>query len=142
MRKLTFGFMVAALLLAACTSAGPDAGSSAATAVVSEDFHPSDVALLGATGRPQLVEFFAYWCITCNRMKPVVHGLEAKYAGQIDFIYLDIDDPANDAAKQRLGFRAQPQFLLLDASGEVVQEWLGPVSADEFEAAFVQVLGP
>jgi len=75
-------------------------------------------------------------------MKPVVHGLEAKYAGQIDFIYLDIDDPANDVAMQRLGFRVQPQFFLLDADGDVVQEWLGPVDADDFEVAFVQVLGP
>jgi hypothetical protein len=75
-------------------------------------------------------------------MKPVVHGLEARYAGKIDFIYLDIDDPANDAAKDQLGFWVQPQFFLLDAAGSVVQEWLGPVSADEFEAAFAQVLGP
>ncbi len=75
-------------------------------------------------------------------MKPVVHGLEAKYTGQIDFIYLDIDDPANDAAKDQLGFRVQPQFFLLDADSSVLKEWLGPVSADEFEAAFVQVLEP
>jgi thioredoxin-like negative regulator of GroEL len=75
-------------------------------------------------------------------MKPVVHGLEAKYAGQIDFIYLDIDDPANDAAKDQLGFRVQPQFFLLDADGTVVQEWLGPVDAEKFEAVFAQVLGP
>jgi hypothetical protein len=75
-------------------------------------------------------------------MKPVVHGLEAKYAGQIDFIYLDIDDPATDAAKDQLGFRVQPQFFLLDADGTVVQEWLGPVDAGKFEAAFGQVLEP
>jgi hypothetical protein len=75
-------------------------------------------------------------------MAPIVHGLEAKYAKQIDFIYLDIDDPANDAAMQQLGFRVQPQFFLLDADGNVVQEWLGPVAADEFEAAFGQVLEP
>ncbi len=61
MRTLTFGFIGAALLLAACASATPATNAPASDAVVSDDFHPSDVALLGATGRPQLVEFFAYW---------------------------------------------------------------------------------
>lgn len=75
-------------------------------------------------------------------MKSVVHGLEAKYAGQIDFIYLDIDDPDNDGAKAQLGFWVQPHFILLDSDGTVVKEWLGLVDADEFEAAFGQVLGP
>jgi hypothetical protein len=61
MRKLTFVFMVATLLLAACASATPAADAPAGNAVVSDDFRPSDVTLLGATGRPQLVEFFAFW---------------------------------------------------------------------------------
>ena len=73
-------------------------------------------------------------------MAPIVHGLEAKYAGQIDFLYLDIDDPRNADAKEQLGFRVQPQFLLLDMDGKVIQEWLGPVQAEDFEAAFTQVL--
>jgi len=75
-------------------------------------------------------------------MAPVVHGLEAKYAGQIDFVYLDIDDPKNAESKTKLGFRVQPHFLLLDANGQVIQEWFGPVEAEEFEASFAQVLAP
>ncbi len=73
-------------------------------------------------------------------MAPVVHGLEAKYAGQIDFIYLDIDDSANADAKAKYGFRVQPQFFLLDAEGNVIQDWLGPVTAEDFETAFAQLL--
>jgi len=61
MRKLTLGFIGAALLLAACASATPATETPAGNAVVPDDFHPSDVALLGSTGRPQLVEFFAFW---------------------------------------------------------------------------------
>jgi uncharacterized protein YcfL len=61
MRKLTLGFIGAALLLVACASATPATNAPVSSAVVSDDFHPSDVALLGVTGRPQLVEFFAFW---------------------------------------------------------------------------------
>lgn len=70
-----------------------------------------------------------------------MNGLEAEYEEQIDFIYLDIDDPANDAAKQQFGYRYQPHFFLLDADGEIVQQWLGIVSEEQFRQAFAQVLG-
>jgi thioredoxin-like negative regulator of GroEL len=69
-------------------------------------------------------------------MAPIVHGLEAEYSGQIKFVYLDIDDPANTDFERQLGFRVQPQFFLLDENGEIIQQWLGRVSADDFKAAF------
>ncbi len=58
------GLGLGAAALAACASPAPLGGAQPATSSatpVPDDFHPSDVALLGATGKPQLVEFFAYW---------------------------------------------------------------------------------
>ena len=69
-------------------------------------------------------------------MAPVVHGLEAEYYDQLEFAYLDIDNPANDEFKRILGFRVQPQFLLLNENGEIIQQWFGRVSAEDFRAAF------
>jgi hypothetical protein len=73
-------------------------------------------------------------------MSPVVHGLEAEYYNRIEFSYLDIDDPANDEFKRILGFRVQPQFLFLDENGEIIQQWFGRVSAEDFRSAFDTVL--
>ena len=73
-------------------------------------------------------------------MKPIVHGLEAEYHQQIRFTYLDIDDPGNDPFKQALGFRYQPEFYLLDGSGNVVQKWFGAVTREQFVEAFTLVL--
>ena len=69
-------------------------------------------------------------------MAPVVHGLEAEYHDKIKFSFLDIDDPANEEFKSALGFRGQPQFFLLDENGEIVQQWIGSVTADGFRTAF------
>jgi hypothetical protein len=69
-------------------------------------------------------------------MAPVVHGLEAEYFGRINFAYLDVDDPSNDEFKRALGFRVQPQFFLLDENGEIIQQWAGSVSAENFRTAF------
>lgn len=73
-------------------------------------------------------------------MKPIVHGLEAKYGDRIQFTYLDIDDSRNDSFKKTLGYRAQPQYFLLDGSGNVVQQWFGYVPEDWLATAFEDVL--
>jgi hypothetical protein len=74
-------------------------------------------------------------------MAPIVHGLEAKYHGQINFAFLDVDDPLTEPFRKELGFRFQPAFYLLDAEGNVLKQWLGFVPAEEFEAEFAKALG-
>lgn len=73
-------------------------------------------------------------------MKPVVHGLEQQYGERIRFVYLDIDDPATNEFKRALGYVVQPHFFLLDGNGEIVEQWLGMVTPEEFLTAFEQVL--
>lgn len=70
----------------------------------------------------------------------MVHGLEREYGEQIEFVYLNIDDPTTEEAKQKYGYRYQPHFFLVDANGEIVQEWLGPVRKEQFVEAFATVL--
>ena len=68
-------------------------------------------------------------------MAPIVHGLEVEYYGQVNFAYLDIDDPANESFKQQLGFRYQPQFFLIDGQGNIIQQWVGSVSAADLRSS-------
>lgn len=70
-----------------------------------------------------------------------MHGLEAKYAGQINFVYLDIDDRATDQFKQQLGYLYQPHIFLLDGSGNVIMEWVGFVREGELDQALMNSLG-
>ncbi len=73
-------------------------------------------------------------------MAPIGHGLEDEYFNRFDFVYLDIDDPANADFLKQLGFRYQPHFLLIDGQGKIIQQWLGPVAAEDFRAAFNPLL--
>lgn len=73
-------------------------------------------------------------------MAPIVHGLEVEYLHSINFVYLDVDDPENDAIKRDLGYRVQPHFYLVDAEGNIIQQWLGSVKAEEFRAVFEDAL--
>lgn len=71
-----------------------------------------------------------------------MHGLEAKYGGCIDFIYLDIDNAATKSAKDQLGYRAQPNMFLLDKTGKTVWSKFGFVTATELEDQLKGVLKP
>lgn len=68
-------------------------------------------------------------------MAPVVHGLEAKYNGQVDFTYLDIDDPATTPFKQQLGYLYQPHIFLLDGAGNIVEQWIGFTTEVQLDTA-------
>jgi hypothetical protein len=70
-----------------------------------------------------------------------VHGVEVEYYDRVDFIYLDIDDPRTDPFKQQLGYRYQPHIFLLDGDGNIVQQWVGPVSESDLTAALDQLSG-
>lgn len=68
-------------------------------------------------------------------MAPVVHGLEQQWSPQINFAYLDIDDPNTTPFKRELGYNYQPHILLLNGEGEVTQQWVGYVTGEELNAA-------
>jgi hypothetical protein len=71
-------------------------------------------------------------------MAPMVHGLEAKYFGKIQFSYLDADDPNTFDFQRTLGFRYQPEIYLLDGNGNLLKKWVGYTTADQFEEEFAK----
>lgn len=91
-------------------------------------------AFVLASGKYQMVEFFAFWCPTCKSLAPVLKNLENKYAGKIQFIYLDIDDPRTNPFKQALGYQYQPHLFLIDGEGKVLMQWVGYVAEEELDA--------
>lgn len=62
-------------------------------------------------------------------MMPIVHGLQQQFGSKVDFLYLDVQDPRTEPARERLDFVATPHLFLLDATGHPIQEWRG-ITAD------------
>ena len=94
---------------------------------------PNQVQL--ASGRIQLVEFFAFWDGASKSMAPMLNNLAAEYQGKMNFIFLDVDDPANKKFEDALNYRIQPQFFLLDKQGSIIKQWQGYVEKEELQAA-------
>lgn len=92
------------------------------------------------SGEIKFVEFFAFWDGYSKAMAPIVHQLEARYGEEINFIYLDIDDPATKELKLTLGYRIQPHFFLLDQEGKIIEQWVGLVKESDLESAILASL--
>ena len=73
-------------------------------------------------------------------MAPMVHGLEAKYFGRIQFTYLDADDPQTRDFQRTLGFYYQPEIYLLNGNGDLLKKWVGYTTEEQFESVFAQYL--
>ncbi len=71
---------------------------------------------------------------------PIVHGLERKYLGRIDFLYLHVAEPRTSKARAQLGYAATPQIVLLDASGRKVREWIGLVAESALATGLEELL--
>lgn len=53
-------------------------------------------------------------------MLPMVHGLETRYAGRVDFVYLNAEEAETAAARDKYEFVGTPQLVLVDRSGRQV----------------------
>jgi thiol-disulfide isomerase/thioredoxin len=103
---------------------------------------PSTVKL--ASGRPELVVFFAYWDGNSRIMMPVLLNLQDQFGTETNFIYLDSDDPATAQLKRALYYdlyAAKPQIFLLDPEGKVLRKWKGVVPRLELQQAIQAASG-
>lgn len=62
-----------------------------------------------------------------------MHGLEAEYWNEIDFVYLDREARDNADVVSEFGIRYQPVFVLVDADGNEIERWT-VLSPDDMRA--------
>lgn len=73
-------------------------------------------------------------------MTPIVDGLEAEFAEQIDVVRLDASRPEVIELQQVYGLQGHPAFVVLDASNSVTARYFGPQSEAELQAAITAVV--
>jgi thioredoxin 1 len=92
------------------------------------------VQKVAQTGGPYtFVDFYADWCGPCQQMRPVVESLQRNCSANVTFVYLDIDDPVNAEWVKYYRVNAIPRYVVLNAQGNVVHDWVGSGPASRFD---------
>jgi thioredoxin-like negative regulator of GroEL len=74
-------------------------------------------------------------------MAPIVNGLETQYRGRVDFVHLNVADPAVRPVMAAYGFEGTPHFFLRAADGTVVWSQQGAVPEAELARQLDAVSG-
>jgi len=74
------------------------------------------------------------------RTRPVVDRLEAEFGAQLDFRSYNIDAQDSRAAMRLYRFRAQPQVVIVDATGAIVESRLSQLTYVQLKQDIVGVL--
>jgi thiol:disulfide interchange protein len=102
-------------------------------------YYPTDLKLVGITGRPQFINAYADWCQECQRNRDLVHTLQGDYGDRVDFLHVDVENPGAMDTVGPYGITGKTQYLLLNGAGEVVQRWYGVLNEVELDTAIVKL---
>lgn len=84
---------------------------------------PLEVAL--SDRKPNLVEFYADWCTSCQAMAGDLAELKNSYGDRIDFVMLNVDNTKWLPEMLRYRVDGIPHFLFMNESGDAVAEAIG-----------------
>ena len=81
---------------------------------------------------PVLVDFYAQWCGPCKMMQPVLEDIAGRMEDKIKVAKVDTDKSPKLGAKYQVD--ALPTLILFN-NGQVVERFIGYMTADELEYA-------
>ena len=87
------------------------------------------ITVIGAAGsnKPTVVDFWAPWCENCKEMAATLEVIEDEYAGKVNFVMVNGDNPKNWPLIEAFGVDAIPHLALAEADGTVEMALIGPV---------------
>mgnify|MGYP001222392695 CR=1 FL=1 len=84
-----------------------------------------DPAIAFKNNKPTFLEFYAEWCEVCKEMAPKVSALKNEYEKEINFVFLNVDNPKWDNYIRKYEVNGIPQVNLFDKKGNLISTFIG-----------------
>ena len=167
-RRLANGaaLLVVAAFLAGAILYSRSLGSQAEVGKPAPRFELTDlqggrVALASFEGRPVFVNFWTSWCDPCREEIPGLESFHRRFGERMPVIGVNVREPlpvvqefartmqmtypivrdADGRLSERYRLRGYPESWIVGPDGVVRQYWPGPVTFEQMEQAYAQVMG-
>tara|TARA_Y100000589_G_scaffold195263_1_gene184595 strand:+ start:66 stop:542 length:477 start_codon:yes stop_codon:yes gene_type:complete len=77
------------------------------------------------TNKPIFLEFYAEWCEVCKKMSPNVSKLKKEYEKDINFVFLNVDNPKWEKYIKEMNVNGIPQINLYDQELTLASSFIG-----------------
>ncbi len=75
--------------------------------------------------KPTFLEFYAEWCEVCKEMAPKVADIKQEYEKDINFVFLNVDNPKWEKYLRNFNVNGIPQVNLFDAEANLEVTFIG-----------------
>ena len=84
-----------------------------------------DPEIAFTNNKPTFLEFYAEWCEVCKEMAPKVADIKEKYEKDINFVFLNVDNPKWEKYIRNLNVNGIPQVNLFDENANLEVTFIG-----------------
>ena len=84
-----------------------------------------DPEIAFTNGKPTYLEFYAEWCEICKEMAPEVTQLKKDFDTEINFVFLNVDNPKWDKYIKQFKVNGIPQINIIDSNSNLKATFTG-----------------
>ncbi len=84
-----------------------------------------DPEIAFTNNKPTFVEFYAEWCEVCKEMAPKVAEIKDEYSKDINFVFLNVDNPKWEEYIKKFNVNGIPQVNLFDEQSNLEVTLIG-----------------
>ena len=84
-----------------------------------------DPEIAFTNGNPTYLEFYAEWCEICKEMAPSVTELKKDFDNEMNFVFLNVDNPKWDKFIKQFKVNGIPQINFIDSNSNLKATFIG-----------------
>ena len=99
-----------------------------------------DPEIAFTTNKPIFLEFYAEWCEVCKKMSPSVSELRKEYGKDINFVFINVDNPKWEKYIKKMNVNGIPQINLFDNQSNLEKTFIGLQDEMDIKQSLINLL--